>query len=215
MLKLIVGGLSKPQINFCKLYGEAFIRKSKQLKENLKDQQVNKQYLFLGIKFINASIEMDFRDKESIISDFMFMQILRDRIALLTPAELLTMFPVEKTYDGAKRGTEDYFYTMENLCNFGMNDIIGDNLDEVLWCYVNPDLDRFMMNFLYTISDLERFCNDKGLLEKWAEEHGLTTYSKFKDQAGREFRIDHDTGKTMRVKKIIPEYLKLVVANQA
>jgi hypothetical protein len=55
-----------------------------------------------------------------------------------------------------------------------------------------------------TISDLRRFNGEKGLFEEYAEQNGIKTYKML----NKNILIDNETGKTIKVKRAIPKYLK-------
>jgi hypothetical protein len=61
----------------------------------------------------------------------------------LTPRRLTRVFPVEKRYDGHKKGEKDYFSTMKRLREFGMDTLIGEQVDSLLFDYMNPHVEIY------------------------------------------------------------------------
>lgn len=83
-------------------------------------------------------------------------------IGLLTPRELMQLFPVKKDYGGEKGGYKDYFWVMEKLGELPQDKPIGSPQDvaDLLWDYVNPDTEYFLMMWIHSIDDLSTYCNN-------------------------------------------------------
>jgi len=58
-------------------------------------------------------------------------------------------------------------------------------------------------------SDLRRMDGQPGIMEQWAQENGFKTYTMHTDSKGRQYLFDKETGKTMKVRKLRPQYLKV------
>jgi hypothetical protein len=55
------------------------------------------------------------------------VQVILSSIGSLKPAELVNIFPIEKTYDGDRWGVKDYFYTRDYLNTLDPDKPIGEN----------------------------------------------------------------------------------------
>lgn len=65
---------------------------------------------------------------------------------------------------------------------------------------MNEDITRFMIKLLQFTSRLRQLEGRPTLVEEFADMMGIKTYKLFRDEKGREFLLDSETGKTMRVK---------------
>lgn len=138
------------------------------------------------------------------------MQFIKAVISTLTPVELDNIFPIDKTYNGERYQSKDYFYTIRAIKAVGENEEIGDKLNDLLWDYQNLQLTLFTVNLMSVVSDIRRSQGEKGIFEKFAEENGLSTYRVFKDEKGKEFIQDSVTGEVFKARKPIPRYLKVI-----
>lgn len=128
-------------------------------------------------------------------------------IERLTPNQLISIFPIEKKYDGDKYGTKDYFYTMEMCKNHGLNNKINNGF-EFLWDYQNWHISAFMINYMSSMSDIRKAHGEKGITEEFLEEHGVTTYTMHEDARGKRYAVNNKTGETSKIRKPKPWYLK-------
>lgn len=76
-------------------------------------------------------------------------------IGLLTPRQLLNVFPVEKRYNGERYSTKDYFSTMQALEVYGMDRLIGKNASSLLWDYANIDTRYFLVGYWNVLDELQ------------------------------------------------------------
>lgn len=85
-------------------------------------------------------------------------------VGRLTPGELLRLYPVTKEYDGAEWGSKDYFYTMNKLKQWNVDQPIGDAQDVacLLWDYQNWDLEFLLLQWMNVLGDLHIYCNNPG-----------------------------------------------------
>ncbi|WP_144518106.1 hypothetical protein [Bacillus thuringiensis] len=60
------------------------------------------------------------------------------------------------------------------------------------------------------MSDIRRYEGEKGLVEEFLEEKGVTTHTLYKDQNGKEYLVNHDTGKVTAIQKARPRYARPV-----
>lgn len=91
-----------------------------------------------------------------------------------------------------------------------MDKPISSEVFGLLWDYVNPDIENFMVEKLNVISDLRRAEGEPGLMEEFAARNGITPLRIIKDQQGRMYLIDDKTGSRKRVYEKKPRYLRVV-----
>ena len=170
---------------------------------------VFKKLIVYGVKYINA-LEPQNYNRENVENKFEFADTVMSMMANLTPREFMNLFPIAKEYDGDKWGIKDYFYTMEYIKKLSPDEPIGDKIQDFLWNYTNREIDAFLVKLFCFASNLRRFDTGKGIMEEFCEQNGIHTYRLFKDSSGKEYLIDNQTGRTMRVRKAIPRYLKVI-----
>ncbi|KNZ41376.1 hypothetical protein [Acetobacterium bakii] len=125
MLKLIEGTKKKrPKVDYEIIYLNGMIRaiKAKELAPD--DKTITKRIIFYTVKYFSV-LDIKGMNRENLESLLVFDQMLLNQICELTPAELLTIFPVTKSYDGAKYECKDYFNTMVALQAHGLHEPSG------------------------------------------------------------------------------------------
>ncbi|GLC79221.1 hypothetical protein [Lacrimispora brassicae] len=126
-----------------------------------------KRYVFLGVKAFGKECLKN-RDHSKIKSmeriNWLYERShsIMTAIGLLTPRELIQMFPVKKDYGGEKGGYKDYFWVMEKLGKLPPDKPIGSAQDaaDILWNYVNQDTECFFFTWMDSIDDLKTYCNN-------------------------------------------------------
>lgn len=213
MLKLIEGiKKERPKVDYERIYLDGMVRgiKAKQLAPD--DKTITKRIIFYTVKYLSI-INIKGMSRESLEGILVFDQMLLNTICELTPAELLTIFPVTKSYDGAKYECKDYFSTMEALQAHGLNEPIRspETASSLLWAYMNPTVMMYQVHCMSVVSEIHTMDTGKGLMEQFFEEQGvkLTTFRKYENDAGQTFMIGDD-GRSFPVKKPVPRHLKLV-----
>ncbi len=193
------------------LYLNAFIHVIENWLDNPEQEYkpVFKKLIVYGVKYINA-LEPQNYNRENVENKFEFADTVMSMMANLTPREFMNLFPIAKEYDGDKWGIKDYFYTMEYIKKLSPDEPIGDKIQDFLWNYTNREIDAFLVKLFCFASNLRRFDTGKGIMEEFCEQNGIHTYRLFKDSSGKEYLIDNQTGRTMRVRKAIPRYLKVI-----
>ena len=83
---------------------------------------------------------------------YAYLDNIVQTIGMLTPRQLVEVFPIHKTYDGDKYQMKDYFYTMEEINKIGLDNPIGDKSFELLWDYENNDLRNFLVETVSTMN---------------------------------------------------------------
>lgn len=115
-------------------------------------------------------------DFKAFLKCLNMIKVLKESLMVLTPNELLTMFPVEKTYDGKRYNEKDYFYTMNYLQEIGLNKIIGENVDQLLCNYVNANITRFCVVEQCTNSSLRCLTGHKVVIDEVFGRKGYKMY---------------------------------------
>lgn len=117
-----------------------------------------KKLLYLQVKYVEAvNKEKSLRNdidfyKKSPMERFKLLDAIVQEIGVLTPTELLQMFPVDKYYKGHKIQFKDYFYTMNEINKLDLDKSIGAKIFELLWDYQNWTLTFFMLEVMSTMN---------------------------------------------------------------
>lgn len=199
-------------VNKHDLYYKAYCKLINDYADN-PDQDIKpimKKLIVLGVKVINASEKPETLTQEDTDFNFQYVGIIKAFMANLTPGEFVNLFPITKEYQGHKWQTKDYFYTRDYVEGLPQDKSIGDKINDFLWEYTNIETSIFMVHSMGYMSDLRRLEGLPSIAEEWADEVGLKTYTMHTDQKGREFIFDKETGKTARIKKPRPRYLKVL-----
>ncbi len=136
--------------------------------------------------------------------------LIEDLISKLTPNELITIFPIEKQYDGSKYEVKDYYSTMEELNKIGMDTPIGDNTIELMFDYQNHYIHEFAITKMLILSALRRLQGKQGIAEEFIESKGIPCYKLMTDSSGKKFIYDPQNHTTYKVSKPRPRYLRVV-----
>jgi hypothetical protein len=214
-LQLIRGGniiAPKTKPDLAGIYLNALVRTTEKFRNNPDDRLLVKRVIFYGVKAVNFHSKEVPKSYETLSEMFEIICSLKNVISTITPNELLTIFPLRKVYDGARYQTKDYFSSMVVLKEIGMNNPIGSNVDELLWDYMNLEVNIFNVNLMSVLDGLRRFDGGKGLLEEFFENQGtpLTSYTNYRDGKGKEVMMNNSTGEIMKVRKKTPRYLRAI-----
>ena len=132
---IINGDKSKAKAMLEQLYMKAFGRKViaiydgsdlKHCRDNLK-RAVFYAVKYFSLERIDRRHSTEPRTLEQVNTDFNFLECVKMLMGQLTPREMMSMFPIEKEYDGEKWGCKDYFYTIENLKDIDLDNPIDEN----------------------------------------------------------------------------------------
>ncbi|OZV10755.1 hypothetical protein CIW83_18210 [Tissierella sp. P1] len=180
-------------------------------KEEGKEKDTVKKLVFYGVKTINRFHKEQNETLETVIERFQLISFINSIIGLLTPNEFVNIFPIFKEYKGHKWEMKDYFYTKRYIDSLDKDKPIGteEEVFNFLWEYHNWDITEFMVENMSCISDLRRLEGQPSLIEEWASDNGIKTYTMHEDDKGNKFLIDKE-GKTTKVSKPRPRYLKVV-----
>lgn len=171
-------GLEEPQFYYGGSYYEALIRFQVEhpryaVPKHLKRDDL-KRYIFLGVKafggeYLKHRHSSKIKSYEEIEWLYKNTNAVMKAIGLLTPEELVQLFPITKDFDGVKYGCKDYFWTMDKIKVLPQGKPIGTEQDvaDLLWDYVNKDTEWFFLNWDSSIMDLKTYCGEDGPYENY------------------------------------------------
>lgn len=210
----VINGIKKEKPDYYTLYSTAFTKVLEIAVEKYEshfefDKDTIKKLVFLGVKMIVYSEFQSNKNKDTLLREFSLISFIDDLISLLTPREFQNIFPIEKVYYDENDGLKDYFYTLKYIKNFGMDKVIGDEIDDFLWEYMNWTINIYMVEKLGVISDIRRLETGKGLWEEFLEEHNIPSYTLYEEE-GKQYVVNNQTSEVSEVKKPKPRYLKVI-----
>lgn len=216
MFKLIEGKKNK-KMNYMDIYIRTFENNLMKYEIGKENKEILKKLSFYGIKIVNQYIkENKTIEYEDLLKILEFIELVKIIVSLLTPNELITVFPIEKRYDGEKYQIKDYYFTLEELQKIGMNNIIRERVDELLWDYQNKDIREFQINSINILSHLYKYETGESLTEKWAKESNIQTYQSYdSDLVNKKCIYDTRSGKRIKVERKKPRYLMVLKGGQA
>ena len=166
--------------------------------------------IFYGIRAMNRypSSRVDIGQLRDV---FGFFRDILHNVGLLTPNQLMRIFPIDKTYNGAKLECMDYFYTMGILEKHGLNNPIGDNAIVILWNYLNPDTRVFVANYAIVIDAIRRLRKKNRSVDKYFGDLGKPAYTLRADpRTGQRYLRNDKTGKVVPVSMVRTHNLKRI-----
>lgn len=216
MFKLIEGKKNK-KMNYMDIYIRTFENNLMKYEIGKENKEILKKLSFYGIKIVNQYIkENKTIEYEDLLKILEFIELVKIIVSLLTPNELITVFPIEKRYDGEKYQIKDYCFTLEEIQKIGMNNIIRERVDELLWDYQNKDIREFQINSINILSHLYKYETGESLTEKWAKESNIQTYQSYdSDLVNKKYIYDTRSGKRIKVERKKPRYLMVLKGGQA
>jgi len=164
--------------------------------------------VYNGVRYSNLIGRND-KGQDAIELEKLF-RVVVDLMGMLTPIEVEQLFPIEKEYDGEEYGIKDYFYTREYLDGLDQDKQIHDEVETLIMEYQNIHINVFAANWMSAISAVHRFETGMTLAEQFANETGLTIYTKTTDLSGKEILINNETGEETKFEKPRPKHLQLV-----
>lgn len=197
------------------LYFKAFRNSLKEYHEDAGEtdkRMISYKVIFYGVKAVNTLPEEESITRKDAELNFQISSIVKNLVGTLTPKEFMQMFPIQKEFKGHKWQMKDYFYTKEYIQTLEANKPIRESEDPLmfLWEYTNWDITMFNLKLMRHMSDLRELDGHQSLAMEWAEMNGLKTYTSHTDPKGKEYLLDREKGKTIKVKKKYPRHLKLV-----
>ena len=183
----------KPEFDYAKHYVEGFFRNLKGVVDsNSSDRDAIKRAVFYGVKFVGVAHRDS--DPELLLKNTFTINLL---VALLTPAELVTVFPITKTFNGERTESKDYFFTMAKLQEHGMGNAIREANETLLWDYVNADIEHFTIRRMGLVDQLRRAEGKPGMIEEF---FGIQPKYLVNDERGKQYLYDPETGRTVKVR---------------
>ena len=185
----------KPAFDFAWHYIKGFSRNMQRyIDSGNTDRDALKRSVYFGVKYVAATSNQKTEDPKRLLS---LAHGVKLAIAELSPTELVAIFPVQKSYNGQRTESKDYFYTMDQLNAHGMQTQIGDAVDDMLWDFRNLDIEFFTIRCMGLIDEIRRMDGQPGLIES---HFGIKPRFLCKDAQGKEFVFDPATGRTAKVK---------------
>lgn len=169
-----------------------------------------KKMIVYGVKAVNSKKESGVITQEEAELDFQYAEIIKSFMGSMTPEEFVNIFPIRKDYRGHKYECKDYFYTRDYIKGLDQDKPIGEEITMFLWEYTNWEINVFTVNCMGYLSNLRRLAGQSSLMEEWAGIMGVKTYTMHTDPKGKQFLFDKMTGKTTKVRKVRPRYLKAI-----
>lgn len=208
MFKLIEGTKRQPPVHE-RIYLNGIIRCSA---EEVYSTENIRKMVFYTVKYFTV-VDIDNYTREQLEGLHTISCGMSELMAAITPADLMTIFPIKKTYDGERYQMKDYFSAMEAVNAQGLHEPFGtaDNARELLWEYWNRDIMLYQVKLMSIISAFNQFETGETLLERWIREKDidLPVHRKYTDQNGRSFILD-ENGRSSPLVKSNPKHLKLV-----
>lgn len=197
------------------LYDKAYGKVLKEYNNNSSQdaKPLIKKLIVYGVKMVNSKSEHGDKTYEQTEENFNFGELIKACMSLLTPSEFINTFPIDKEFKNHKYEFKDYFYTKDYIAKLDKDKPIGKEINMLLWEYTNMQLTKFNIRLMGYISDLRQFQGKSSLMQEWADIMGIKTYTQYKDDKGIEFMFDEETGKTTKLVKPKPQYLKVIKTN--
>lgn len=177
-----------------------------------------KQFAYCQARFISLS-SIEHKNEPHTLEDYQSMfdtiSIFKGILSLLTPNELLQTFPVTKRYDGAKYQCKDYFSTMDSLKGLDMDKpFIEQGIDmlKILFDYQNKWLDNIVVHSMLVIDKIRIANGEDDMFTAFCKSQGIKpprTFKMCQSPDGKQFMMD-DKGRTFKVHKPVPRYMKVV-----
>ena len=163
-----------------------------------------------GVKYVSLVLLSQMSYDETVIL-FETIDAIQALMSFMTPRQFITTFPIEKVYDGEKYGMKDYYSVRSELDKYPPDLPIKQNIDSVLMEYYNRDINRFQVQKWLTVDRLRRFRGERGLLEEFAEEHSIATYTLYKDE---NMMVNNITGEAFDIQLAIPRGIHVIEGDQ-
>jgi hypothetical protein len=129
-----------------------------------------------GVRVLAAEQDdmLDLYGTDKLITLF---ETVRHFTSMLTPNELMQLFPVDKKYDDHD-DCKNSFYTMRVLNEHGIDNPLGENVDDILGDYVNDDILEFMVGYMTTASCIYRAQTGKSFAEQFFHDNGIIVHTE-------------------------------------
>lgn len=186
----------KKDVDKHKIYKNAYERTLTDIAEKIKSGELDgnkydNKLIYYMIKYINTFPEPEYVFE----AEYQFNMVRNSLwiIQAMSPRYFMTLFPIDKYYNGHKYGCKDYFYVKEYLNTLDLDAPIGqEEINHFLFEYMNYDINKYMVKTLMIASNLRRIQGEKGIMEEFAEKHGIKTYQKMTNDKGETIFVDTD-----------------------
>lgn len=153
------------------IYENAFMRTNRKCIRHAEDipPDLRRRAVYYGVKFVNLLPYENFDTHQDADDRFELVLHVLGTVGMLTPRQLLQVFPLRKDYDGKKWQTKDYFFSIKALERHGMDEAIGDATAamELLFDYMNSTISHFMVHVMSIMSAIRRFEGKPDLIEEF------------------------------------------------
>lgn len=171
-----------------------------------------RKMIFNTVKYFTV-VNIEGFNREQLETLFEISNGMSNMMVMLTPADLMTIFPITKTYDGERYQMKDYFSAMEAVNAHGLHERFktADEARELLWEYWNRDIMKYQVKIMSIISAFNQLETGESLLERWIREKDidLPVHRKYTDQNGNSYMVDGN-GRSVPVVKSFPKHIKLL-----
>lgn len=200
--------------DYLSLYARIYLKKLQEADHDKDPQlwplQLRRQLIYSGTHFMNRACR-NTDDMSFDIAQTAFeagRSILR-LIGTVTPREFQTIFPIKKRYDGARYEEKDYFSTMEEIREIGLdNRITFDRALSFCMDYDNLHMAFFVVNQMCVVDRLRYFQGQGTTIESFMAENGIQGCRLMVGENGQEFMYDPDKQTTHPVKKMAPRWAR-------
>lgn len=206
-LKLVPDKAVKPKPDYFKIYRRIVLLKSS---SGNGDLQNRKGFVLFGVKYMNLLCSQ-YSDPtyEEAVSIFNLTATTNTIIGTLTPRELTTVFPIKKSYDGAKYGVKEYFTTMDELRKIGMDTPIGGRVLQLCYDYQNFEINSYVVDQMMIVDALRAFQGEKTMVEQLLMvDNDGPAKRLMTDTNGKQFLFDPVEHTSHPVKKSRPRWAK-------
>ena len=119
------------------LQAKKLLKMVEQIPAYTNDREVLRHTILQCVESLNDVRHLEPKSPSDIRSESTLFDLVENLIAMLTPRELMELFPFEKVYDGQKCLAKDYFSTVPDLSRLDLDTPIGDEVDYLQWGFLN------------------------------------------------------------------------------
>ncbi|WP_107841368.1 hypothetical protein [Metasolibacillus meyeri] len=198
------------EMNKHKLYIKAYIRSLKACptEEGADQSKYIPKIIFYGVRAVGTYPKL--KNYEEAVTCFEFIAGLKGIMSLLTLHEFMNIFPIEKTFDGAKYEIKDYYSTVEAIQELGLqpHERIGERILELIIEYMNDDIMHFAVQSMTAMSAIRRFDGHLDLMEEFMATQGMDTPNTFRNSKGEAIYVRY--GKPVKLRLNKKQHLRIV-----
>ncbi|WKY46535.1 hypothetical protein Q5O24_09065 [Eubacteriaceae bacterium ES3] len=204
MLKLLETN-QRPKLDYEMIYLNGIDRTTRNEDHSLDNIR---KMIFNTVKFFTV-VNIENHNREQLENLFEITRGLNEVMTVITPADLMTIFPIDKNYKGNRDQVKDYYSSMEAVNAHGLHERFktADEVRKFLWDYCNTDIMEYQITVMCIISAFNKFEFGESLIERWIRETDvdLPVYQQFTDQNGKPYMI-----RTTPFVKEFPKHIRLL-----